>query len=251
VKILVTAKRVTDPDMKIKVKPDGSGILTEGMNYKINPFDELAVEEALRIKEKGTDAEVVVVGIGSRDAAIVIRHALAMGADRGIHVLCDTDPDPSLIAEILEKIFRQESPDIVLMGKQAVDDDSNQAAQMLAGYLGIPQACFASSIVLGQDGKTATVTREVDGGLEVIDVDLPAVLTADLRLNEARYPTVPGIMKAKRKPMQEIPVDSLAVSLAPRVRFIKLTSPPTRKAGIKVPDVETLVRKLKEEAKVV
>jgi electron transfer flavoprotein beta subunit len=250
VKILVTAKRVTDPDMKIKVKPDGTGIVTDGMNYKVNPFDEIAIEEALRIKEKGGGAEVVVVGIGGKDAALEIRSGLAMGADRGIHVLCEQAVDSSVVAQVLAKVYEKEKPDFVIMGKQAVDDDSNQAAQMLAGCLGLPQACFASKIELGADAKSAKVTREVDGGLETIEVSFPAVLTADLRLNEPRYASLPGIMKAKKKKIDEIPVAGLGVDTNPRVKFVKMTEPPTRKAGVKVPDVPTLVQKLKEEAKV-
>jgi electron transfer flavoprotein beta subunit len=250
VKILVTAKRVTDPDMKIKVKPDGTGIVTDGMNYKVNPFDEIAIEEALRIKEKVAGTEVVVVGIGAKEAQTEIRQGLAMGGDRGIHILLETAVDSSVIAQILAKVYEKEKPDFVITGKQAVDDDSNQAAQMLAGYLGLPQACFASKIELAGDGKSAKVTREVDGGLETITVALPAVLTADLRLNEPRYASLPGIMKAKKKKIDEIPAAQLGVDLNPRVKFVKMSEPPARKAGIKVPDVPTLVAKLKDEAKV-
>jgi electron transfer flavoprotein beta subunit len=250
VKILVTAKRVTDPDMKIKVKPDGTGIVTDGMNYKVNPFDEIAIEEALRIKEKVAGTEVVVLGLGSKEAATEIRQGLAMGADRGIHILLDTPVDSSVIALLFKKVFETEKPDFVIMGKQAVDDDSNQAAQMLAGYLNLPQACFASKIELAADGKSAKVTREVDGGLETITVAFPAILTSDLRLNEPRYASLPGIMKAKKKKIDEIPAASLGVDLAPRVKFVKMSEPPARKAGIKVPDVPTLISKLKDEAKV-
>ncbi|MFA6032766.1 MAG: electron transfer flavoprotein subunit beta/FixA family protein [Myxococcota bacterium] len=249
-KILVTAKRVTDPDMKIKVKPDGSGIVTDGMNYKINPFDEIAVEQALRIKEKGTNAEVVVFGFGGKEVATEIRSGLAMGADRGIHVLCDTPVDSSVIAKVLAKVVANEKPDFIIMGKQAVDDDSNQAAQMLAGILGVPQACFASKVELAADGKSAVVTREVDGGLETIQVNFPAVITADLRLNEPRYASLPGIMKAKKKKIDEVPVASLGVDATPLVKFVKMTEPASRKAGIKVADVPTLIQKLKDEAKV-
>lgn len=250
-KILVTAKRVTDPDMKIKVKPDGTGIVTDGMNYKINPFCEIAVEEAIRIRERGNQAEIVVVSIGPKEAATEIRTALAMGADRGILVLLDRYYDSTVIAKILKKIVEEEKPDIILTGKQAVDDDSNQASQMLAQYLGYPQACFASKIEILDGGKKAKVTREVDGGLETIQVELPAVISADLRLNEPRYPTVPNILKAKKKPLKEITAESLGVDLTPKTEFIKMTEPPSRKAGIKVPDVATLVDKLKNEAKVI
>ncbi len=249
-KILVTAKRVTDPDMKIKVKPDGTGIVTDGMNYKINPFCEIAVEEALRIREKGNQAEIVVVGIGPKEAATELRTALAMGADRAILVLIDKYYDSTVVAKILKKIVEEEKPDLILTGKQAVDDDSNQASQMLAALLGYPQACFASKIELTDGGKKAKVTREVDGGLETIQVELPAIVSADLRLNEPRYPTVPNILKAKKKPLKEVPVDSLGIDVTPKTEFVKMTEPPTRKAGIKVPDVATLVDKLKNESKV-
>ncbi len=250
-KILVTAKRVTDPDMKIKVKPDGTGIVTDGMNYKINPFCEIAVEEALRIREKGTQAEIVVVGIGPKEAATELRTALAMGADRAILVLHDAYYDSTVVAKILKKIVEEEKPDLILTGKQAVDDDSNQASQMLATLLGYPQACFASKIELVDGGKKAKVTREVDGGLETIQVELPAVVSADLRLNEPRYPTVPNILKAKKKPLKEVPVNSLGIDISPKTEFVKMTEPPTRKAGIKVPDVATLIDKLKNESKVI
>lgn len=250
-KILVTAKRVTDPDMKIKVKPDGTGIVTDGMNYKVNPFDEIAIEEALRIREKIAGTEVVVLGVGGKDQALEIRSGLAMGADRGIHVLCETAVDSSVIAQIFVKVYEKEKPDFVIMGKQAVDDDSNQAAQMMAGALGLPQACFASKIELGADNRSARVTREVDGGLETIDVAFPAILTADLRLNEPRYASLPGIMKAKKKKIDELPVASLGVDVTPRVTFVKMTEPASRKAGVKVPDVPTLIQKLRDEAKVI
>lgn len=250
-KILVTAKRVTDPDMKIKVKPDGTGIVTDGMNYKINPFCEIAVEEALRIREKGTAAEIVVVGIGPKEAATELRTALAMGADRAILVLIEKYYDSTVVAKILKKIVEEEKPDLIITGKQAVDDDSNQASQMLAALLAYPQACFASKIELVDGGKKAKVTREVDGGLETIQVELPAIVSADLRLNEPRYPTVPNILKAKKKPLKEVPVDSLGIDTTPKTEFVKMTEPPTRKAGIKVPDVPALIEKLKNEAKVI
>jgi electron transfer flavoprotein beta subunit len=237
--------------MKIKVKPDGTGIVTDGMNYKVNPFDEIAIEEALRIREKVAGTEVVVLGVGGKEQALEIRSGLAMGADRGIHVLCEAAVDSSVIAQIFVKVYEKEKPDFVIMGKQAVDDDSNQAAQMMAGALGIPQACFASKIELGADNKSAKVTREVDGGLETIEVAFPAVLTADLRLNEPRYASLPGIMKAKKKKIDELPVASLGVDVTPRVTFVKMTEPSSRKAGVKVPDVPTLLQKLRDEAKVI
>ena len=250
-KILVTAKRVTDPDMKIKVKPDGTGIVTDGMNYKVNPFDEIAIEEALRIKEKVAGTEVIVLGIGAKEQALEIRSGLAMGADRGIHVLCETAVDSSVIAQIMAKVYDKEKPDFMIMGKQAVDDDSNQAAQMLAGALDVPQACFASKIELAGDAKSAKVTREVDGGLETIEVAFPAILTADLRLNEPRYASLPGIMKAKKKKIDELPVASLGVDVTPRDKFEKMTEPASRKAGVKVADVPALMQKLRDEAKVI
>jgi electron transfer flavoprotein beta subunit len=248
VKILVTAKQVTDPDMKIKVKPDGSGIATEGISYKVNPFDEIAIEEAIRIKEKGS-AEIVVVSIGPKDASKEIRSGLAMGADRGILVVAEGYTDPWVVARALKKIVDEEKPDLVLMGKQAVDGDNNQVGQILAELLDWPQACFASKIEV-QDGKKAAVTREVDGGFDHVEVDLPAVITADLRLNEPRYASLPGIMKAKKKPLKELELNAMGVDTALRVKWHKFQAPPERKAGIKVPDVATLVTKLRDEAKV-
>ena len=248
-KILVTAKRVTDPDMKIKVKPDGSGIVTDSMNYKVNPFCEIAIEEAVRIKEAG-DAEVVVVGIGPKAGAMEIRQGLAMGADRGIHIIIEegAEPCPAGVARILAKLAEEEKPDLILTGKQAVDNDANQTTQILAELLNVPQACFASKIEIS-DGR-ATVTREVDGGLEVLDVALPAVISADLRLNEPRYPSLPNIMKAKRKPIDEKPVGDLGLDLTPRCTLKKMAPPPVRVGGVQVEDIPTLVAKLRDEAKV-
>jgi electron transfer flavoprotein beta subunit len=250
VKILVTAKRVTDPDAKIKLKPDMSGIETAGVEYKVNPFCENAIEEALKIAEK-TGAEVVVVSIGPDDVKTYIRTGLAMGAARGILVtgIEDHALDSDLTARILAKVFEREKPDIFLFGKQAIDGDSNQVAQLVAEYLGLPQACFASKVVLS--GSTATVTREVDGGLETINVQLPAVISADLRLNEPRYASLPGIMKAKRKPIDEIAVSDLGVNTALKVRTIRYENPPTRGGGVTMVDsVDALIGKLKNEAKV-
>ena len=249
-KILVTVKRVTDPDVKIKVKPDGSGVVTEGIDFKVNPFDEIAVEEALRIKEK-LDGEVVVASIGPQDATKEIRSALAMGAERGILVKTDQAIDPYVAAQVLVKLVEEEKPDVILMGKQAVDGDNNQTGQMLAEMLGVGQACFASKVEISDDGKKATVTREVDGGFDVVELDLPAVITADLRLNEPRYASLPGIMKKKKKPIKEIDLGELGVDVTPRVVWHKFSEPPARKAGIKVPDVPTLVAKLRDEAKVI
>jgi len=250
VKILVTAKQVTDPDMKIKVKPDGSGIATEGISYKVNPFDEIAIEEAIRIKEKAT-AEIVVVSIGPKDASKEIRSGLAMGADRGILVVAEGFTDPWMVASALKKIVDEEKPELVLMGKQAVDGDNNQVGQILAEMLGWPQACFASKVQLSDDRAKAEVIREVDGGFDHVEVDLPAVITADLRLNEPRYASLPGIMKAKKKPLKELELKAMGVDAQPKVKWHKFQAPPERKAGIKVPDAPTLVAKLRDEAKVI
>lgn len=249
-KILVTAKRVIDPEARIKVKSDGSGVVTDGVDYKVNPFDAIAIEEAIRIKEKHK-AEVVVVSIGPKEASKEIRSGLAVGADRGIHVLTEISVDPVGVARLLEKIVGEEKPDLILMGKQAVDGDNNQVGQLLAEYLGVGQACFASKVELAADLKKATVTREVDGGFDVVEVDLPAVITADLRLNEPRLASVPGIMKSRSKPIKEIPLDQMGVDTQPKVLWHKLSEPAKRKAGIKVPDVPTLVKKLRDEAKVI
>jgi len=246
VKILVTAKRVTDPDVKIKVKPDGSGIVTEGIDYKVNPFDEIAIEEAIRIKEKA-GGEVVVVSIGPAESTKEIRSGLAMGADRGILVKADGMVEPPTVAAVLQKIVEEEKPDLILMGKQAVDGDNNQSGQILADLLDWPQACFASKVEL-EEGK-AKVTREVDGGFDHVEVDLPAVITADLRLNEPRYASLPGIMKAKRKPIKEMELSGMGVNLEPRVVWHQMAEPPQRKSGEMVPDVPTLVAKLRDEAK--
>ncbi len=263
-KILVTAKRVEDPESKIKVRPDGSGIVTEGVNYKMNPFDEIAVEEALRLKEKH-GGEVVVASIGGDKSVTEIRAALAMGADRGILVKHDGALDPFIVSAILAKVVEQEKPDLVILGKQSIDDDQNQAGQYLAERLGLAQATFASKtesleseaeqkkvpgLVLGGDGKSLTVVREVDGGVETLEVRLPAVVTTDLRLNKPRFASLPGIMKAKKKPLQDLPAASLGVDLAPKVIVKKLAEPPARKGGVKVADVEELWKKLHEEAKV-
>jgi electron transfer flavoprotein beta subunit len=263
-KILVTAKRVEDPESKIKVKPDGSGIVTEGVNYKMNPFDEIAVEEALRLKEKH-GGEVIVASMGGDKSITEIRAALAMGADRGILVKHDGPLDPVVVSAVLAKVVEQEKPDLVILGKQSIDDDQNQAGQYLAERLGLAQATFASKtesleseaeqkkvpgLVLGADGKTLSVVREVDGGVETLEVKLPAVVTTDLRLNKPRFASLPGIMKAKKKEVKEIPAASLGVDLAPKVVVKRLEEPPKRKGGLKVADVDELWKKLHEEAKV-
>ena len=263
-KILVTAKRVEDPESKIKVKPDGSGIVTDGVNYKMNPFDEIAVEEGLRLKEKH-GGEVVVASIGADKAATEIRAALAMGADRGILVKHDGAIDPVVASAILAKLALQEKPDLVLLGKQSIDDDQNQTGQYLAERLGWGQATFASKtesleseaeakkqpgLVLSADGKAVQVVREVDGGVETLEVTLPALVTTDLRLNKPRFASLPGIMKAKKKELKEIPAAELGVDLAPKVLVKRLLEPPKRKGGVKVQDVAELFKKLHEEAKV-
>jgi electron transfer flavoprotein beta subunit len=262
-KILVTAKRVEDPESKIKVKPDGTGIVTDGVNYKLNPFDEISVEEALRLKEKH-GGEVVVASIGGDKSVTEIRAALAMGADRGILVKHDGPLDPFVVSAILAKVVETEKPDLVLLGKQSIDDDQNQAGQYLAERLGYPQATFASKtesleseaetkkqpgLVLAADGKTLTVVREIDGGVETLELSLPAVVTTDLRLNKPRFASLPGIMKAKKKEVKELPAASLGVDLAPKVVVKQLANPPARKGGVKVADVEELWKKLHDEAK--
>ena len=248
-KILVTAKRVTDPDAKIKLKPDMSGIQTEGVEYKVNPFCENAIEEALKLSEQH-GGEVVVVSIGPEDVKTYIRTGLAMGAARGILVtgIDDEHLDSDLTARILAAVYKRENPDIFLLGKQAIDGDSNQVAQLMAEYLELPQACFASKVQV--DGGAATVTREVDGGLETIEVKLPAIISADLRLNEPRYASLPGIMKAKRKPIDEVTVSDLGVQTGLKVRTLRYENPPTRGGGVTmVETVDDLVDKLKNEAK--
>ncbi len=246
-KILVTAKRVTDPEMKIKVKEDGSGIELSSLSFKVNPFDEIAIEEALRIKEdKG--GEVIVIGIGSDKAQTEIRYGLSMGADRGIHVSVGADPDSDAVARILVKLVEMESPDLVILGKQAIDVDDNQVAQLLAAYLGWGQACFASKVEVGEN--TARVEREVDGGIEVVDMDLPGVISADLRLNEPRYPALPAIMKAKKKEIKKVTTSDLGIDMTPKVVVKAMAEPPRRKGGRIVEDVEALIKALKEEAKV-
>jgi electron transfer flavoprotein beta subunit len=261
-KFLVTMKRVTDYERKVKIAPGGSGLVTEGMNFVPNPFDEIAVEEALRL-QKAHGGEVVVVSIGPKDAAQQIRQGLAMGADRGILVLAE-NLDSDAVARVLVKLVETEKPDLIIMGKQATDDDANQAGQLLAGYLGYPQATFASKIegldsdaekqqkpgVIVANGK-AQVLREVDGGIETLELTLPAVVTTDLRLNHPRFASLPGIMKAKKKEVKEIPIASLGVDVTAKVRVLAYSEPPARKAGVKVADVDELVRKLKTEAKVI
>jgi len=247
----VPAKRVPDPNSTIKVKPDGSGIVTDGLKWVINPFDEIAIEEALRIKEKVSDSEVVLIGIGAKTSSEQLRTGLAMGADRAILVLTEEPIDSLAVARVLQKLVNDEKADLVLMGKQAIDADSSQAGQMLADLLGWPQATFASKVELAGDQKSAKVTREVDGGLEVLEVPLPAVVTADLRLNEPRYASLPGIMKARKKERKEIPLADIGVDSAPRLQVLKMEPPPKRQGGRKVETVQDLVNVLHSEAKVI
>ena len=245
-KLLVPVKRVVDFNVKISVKPDGSGVDLANVKMSMNPFDEIAVEEAIRLKEGGTASEVVAVSIGPQAAQETVRLALALGADRAILVKTDEQVEPLAVAKILKAIATREQPDLVIMGKQAIDDDSNQTGQMLAALLGWPQGTFASKIVPGQGA--VTVTREVDGGLQTVELDLPAVVTVDLRLNEPRYASLPNIMKAKRKPLEEITPEDLGVDTTPRVKVMKTEPPEARQAGVRVGDVAELVDKLRNEA---
>ena len=243
-KILVLVKRVVDFNVKIRVKPDGSGVDLANVKMSMNPFDEIAVEEAIRLKEQGKATEIVLVSIGSRQAQETIRTGLAMGADRGILIEHDGETEPLAVAKCLQKIVESETPGLVIMGKQAIDDDANQSGQMLAALLGWAQGTFASKLELG-DG-TARVTREIDGGLETLELKLPAVITTDLRLNEPRYATLPNIMKAKRKPIDVKAASDLGVDMTPRLKTLKVEEPPRRKAGVKVESVAELVAKLRE-----
>ncbi|MEI7609711.1 MAG: electron transfer flavoprotein subunit beta/FixA family protein [Rhodospirillaceae bacterium] len=248
-KVLVPVKRVVDYNVKIRVKPDGSGVETANVKMSMNPFDEIAVEEAVRLKEAGTATEVIAVSLGVQAAQETIRTALAMGADRGVHVVTDLELQPLAVAKALVAIVEREKPELVILGKQAIDDDCNQTGQMLAALLGWPQGTFASKLVIA-DGH-ATVTREVDGGLETVKLKLPAVITADLRMNEPRYASLPNIMKAKKKPIAALTPGDLGVDLAPRLKTLKVAEPPARKGGVKVGSVEELVGKLKNEARVI
>ncbi len=250
-KVLVTVKRVPDPETTIRVKSDGSGIETENIKYVINPFDEIALEEALRIKEKLGSGEVVLVSIGDSVVTEQLRTGLAMGADRAILVGCDQDLDSLAVARLLAKIVEDEGPQLVLMGKQAIDDDANQAGQMLAALLGWPQATFASEVVLSDDQQAVKVTREVDGGLETIGFALPGIITSDLRLNEPRYASLPGIMKARKKEIKEVAAADLGADMSPRLTINSLEPPTQKEAGKKVETVEELIGLLHDEAKVI
>ena len=245
-KVFVAVKRVVDYNVKVRVKADRSGVETANVKMSMNPFDEIAVEEAIRMKEAGTVEEIVAVSMGAQQCQETIRTALAMGADRGIHVLADQELQPLAVAKLFKALVERERPDLVILGKQAIDDDSNQTGQMLAALLGWPQGTFASRIVFSDGG--AEVTREVDGGLETLALDLPAVMTTDLRLNEPRYASLPNIMKAKKKPIDRIPVDDLGVDVVPRLKTLEVDDPPKRAGGVRVADVGELVEKLKNEA---
>ncbi len=248
-KVIVPVKRVIDYNVKVRVKADQSGVDLANVKMSMNPFDEIAVEEAIRLKEAGTVEEIVAVSIGPQQAQETIRTALAMGADRGILVKTDDDVEPLAVAKILKHIVEEEKPGLVIMGKQAIDDDCNQTGQMLAALLGWPQGTFASKLELG-DGKL-NVTREIDGGLQTLELSLPAVITTDLRLNEPRYASLPNIMKAKKKPIDEKTPADYGVDTAPRLKVLKVTEPPKRQAGIKVESVAELVQKLRDEAGVI
>ena len=245
-KVLVPVKRVVDFNVKVRVKPDGSGVDLANVKMSMNPFDEIAVEEALRLKEKGQASEIVAVSIGPAQAAETIRTALAMGADRGIHVKVEGTVEPLAVAKILKAVVDEEKPGLVILGKQAIDDDSNQTGQMLAALLGWPQGTFASKIAI--EGEAISVTREIDGGLQTVKLKMPAVVTTDLRLNEPRYASLPNIMKAKKKPIADKTTVDLGVDAAPRLKVLKTVEPAGRKAGVKVKTVEELVSKLRDEA---
>ena len=248
-KILVPVKRVIDYNVKVRVKADQSGVELANVKMAMNPFDEIAVEQALRIKEAGQADEVVLVSIGPAQSQETIRTGLAMGADRGIHIEADQDVEPLAVAKLLTAVVSKEEPALILCGKQAIDDDSNQTAQMLSALLGWSQATFASGVELA--GDKVKIIREVDGGLEHIDVSMPAVISVDLRLNEPRYASLPNIMKAKKKPIDSLSVDELGIDITPRLTVLKVEEPEARKAGIKVGSVTELVDKLKNEAKVI
>ena len=248
-KILVAVKRVIDYNVQVRVKEDGTGVVTDNVKMSTNPPDDNAIEEAVKIKEAGKATEVVAITIGEEKTQETVRKALAVGVDRGIHVKADGIIEPLAVAKILKKIVDKEKPDLVFMGKQAIDDDCNQTGQMLAALLNWPQATFASKIEIKD--KKLEVVREVDEGLETIEVNVPAIVTCDLRLNEPRYASLPNIMKAKKKPLEQINASDLGVDIKPRIEQIKVEEPPKRKAGIKVSSVAELVQKLKNEAKVI
>ena len=248
-KVLVPVKRVVDYNVKIRVKADGSGVELANVKMSMNPFDEIAVEEAIRLKEKGKVTEIVAVSIGPQQAQETLRTALAMGADRAILVKTDVNCEPLAVAKLLKAVVEKENPELVILGKQAIDDDSNQTGQMLAALLGWPQGTFAYRIEPGEG--SLDVTREVDGGLQTVSLKLPAIVTTDLRLNEPRYASLPNIMKAKKKPLEELAPDALGVDVTPRLKVLKTAEPPGRSAGVKVASAAELVQKLKVEAGVI
>jgi len=248
-KIIVPVKRVVDYNVKVRVKSDGSGVDIANVKMSMNPFDEIAVEEAVRLREKGAATEVIAVSCGVTQCQETLRTAMAIGADRAILVETQVELQPLAVAKLLKALVDKEQPGLIILGKQAIDDDCNQTGQMLAALAGLAQATFASKVEVS--GEAAQVTREVDGGLETLKVRLPAVVTTDLRLNEPRYVTLPNIMKAKKKPLEVLKPEALGVDVAPRLKTLKVAEPPKRGAGVKVPDVATLVAKLKNEAKVI
>ncbi len=248
-KVLVAVKRVVDYNVKVRPKADGTGVELNNVKMSINPFCEIAVEEAVRLKEKGTVTEIVAVSIGPQQAQEQLRTALALGADRAILIKSDSDLEPLAVAKCLKAVCEQESPDLVLMGKQSIDGDNNQTGQMLGALTGYPQGTFASQVVV--EGGKVNVTREIDGGLQTLALNLPAIVTTDLRLNEPRYASLPNIMKAKKKPLDTMTPEELGVDTAPRVTLLKVEAPAQRAAGIKVASVDELVEKLKNEAKVI
>ena len=248
-KILVATKRVTDSNVKVRVRSDGSGVDITNVKMSMNPFDEIAIEEAVRLKEKGVATEVIAVSCGVQQCQETLRTAMAIGADRAIHVLTDVELQPLAVAKLLKALVDKEQPGLVILGKQAIDDDCNQTGQMLAALADLPQATFASKVEIADN--QAKVTREVDGGLETLSLSLPAVISTDLRLNEPRYVALPNIMKAKKKQLDTVKPEDLGVDVAPKLKTLKVSEPPKRGAGVKVPDVATLVTKLKTEAKVI
>jgi electron transfer flavoprotein beta subunit len=248
-KVLVPVKRVVDYNVKVRVKSDGTGVDIANVKMSMNPFDEIAVEEAVRLKEKGVVTEIIAVSCGVAQCQETLRTAMAIGADRAILVETDVELQPLAVAKLLKALVDKEQPGLVILGKQAIDDDCNQTGQMLAALADLPQATFASKVELS--GESVTVAREVDGGSETLKLKLPAIVTTDLRLNEPRYVTLPNIMKAKKKPLETIKPEALGVDVTPRIKTLKVSEPPKRGAGVKVPDVATLVAKLKNEAKVI
>jgi len=248
-KLLVAVKRVVDYNVKIRVKSDGSGVETANVKMSMNPFDEIAVEEAVRLKESGKAEEIVVVSMGPKQSQETIRNALALGADRGILIESEEELQPLAVAKLLKSVVEKEQPDLVILGKQAIDDDSNQTGQMLAALMGWPQGTFASKVEMGEGNMN--LTREIDGGLETLQLSLPAIVTTDLRLNEPRYAKLPNIMKAKKKPLEVIPVSETGVDVAPRLKTLKVSEPSERQAGVMVESVSELIEKLKNEAKVI